>query len=62
MDMLQKIRYYYAKVKDKLTTAGIIAALTAFFTGHTFTALVVAGVTYFFWRNQDNIDQLIGVK
>jgi hypothetical protein len=62
MNWSQRIRHYYLKIRDKLTTIGILAALVALFTGHIFTAVVIGGLTYFFWKNQDGVDELVGVK
>jgi hypothetical protein len=60
--MLKKIVEYYNAIKDYIVAGGIVAALVAFFTGHVFSAIIIGGLTYIFWKNQQGIDTLVGVK
>lgn len=60
----EKIKYHYAVFMKKLkrgliTTAGIVTTMMALFGGHIFTAIVVGGLTYIFWRTS-NGDKLVG--
>lgn len=61
----EKIKYQYYVLMKKLrkgliTSAGILATMMALFGGHLFTAIVVGGLTYLFWRNPRGEDQLVG--
>lgn len=63
--LLEKIQFQFRKMVRKLkkgliTAAGVVVTLMALFGGHLFTALVVGGLTYFFWKREDGIDELVG--
>lgn len=47
-------------VKKLATAAGIIGSLLLAFHGHVFTAVAIAGITYFFWRDKKGVDRLVG--
>lgn len=57
----EDMKKMYRGFKRALIHAGIIASLVAFFTGCTFGAVIIAGVTYIFWKRQDGVDELVGV-
>lgn len=63
--MLQRIRKQYHKLIQKvkrglITAVGIVATLMALFGGHIFTAIVVGGLTYYFWKHPDGLDRFVG--
>jgi hypothetical protein len=55
------LKKLYRGFKKAIIHAGIVAALVSFFTGHIFSAIVIGGLTYIFWKRQDGVDELVGV-
>lgn len=61
----EQIQFQFRKLKRKfkrgvMTALGVVTTLMALFGGHLFTAIVVGGLTYFFWKRKDGLDELVG--
>lgn len=69
--MFQKIKQWYREfledwkatsrtIKRILTAGAVIAAASLAFAGHIFSAVVIGGVTFLFWRSGRGVDKLVG--
>lgn len=69
--MIKEIKEWYVRfksdfkatvrtVKRALTITVIMSAICLAFHGHIFSAVVIGGITYIFWRNKKGQDQLVG--
>lgn len=60
MTLWEQIKVAFKRFKHMALGVGIGAALMALFTGHIFTAVLIGGLTYVFWRNHKGEDELVG--
>lgn len=62
LEKIQKaFREFIRSIKHgALTAAGLVATLMSLFAGSIFSAIVVGGMTYIFWKNSKGVDELVG--